>query len=65
MTRSLSFLIFLAACSPPPEQPQLQTYGAVFPTCVLLCRAAITTAELAEGASQTTTNQASSQLGGP
>lgn len=62
MPRVIIFLL-LAGCSPPPNQDRLQTYGAVFPVCILACRAAITTADLEAGASQTTTNQASSALG--
>jgi hypothetical protein len=34
-------LVFLlcttAACSPPPEQPDLNTYGAIQPVCLFWC----------------------------
>lgn len=52
-----------AGCSSPDPQPSLQSYGAIFPICVLFCRAAITSADIAEGASQTTTLQSSSSTG--
>jgi hypothetical protein len=64
MKKAFLFVV-LAGCSSPPEQPRLQTYGAIFPACLFLCRAAITSAELAEGAAQTTTNQAASSVGSP
>jgi hypothetical protein len=65
MKKLIFAFALLAGCSPPPEQPDLQSYGVVFPVCILQCRANITSANLAQGASQSTTNQSSSQTGTP
>lgn len=45
--------VLLAACSTPPEQPALLTYGAGTPTCVLFCTSSAIFADLAEGAAIT------------
>lgn len=35
--RKLLVLLFLTGCSPPPEQPDLNTYGVILPLCILWC----------------------------
>lgn len=35
----------LTACSPPPEQPDLNTYGAIQPICILGCNLHMTLTE--------------------
>jgi hypothetical protein len=52
----------LAACSPPPEQPDLNTYGAIQPLCVLGCRQTLTLTE-GDGAVGTLTTEVSQQEG--
>lgn len=45
MVRLSLVLLLLAGCSPPPEQPDLNTYGAVQPLCLALCRIIFTLTE--------------------
>lgn len=65
MIRLVIATLALAGCSPPLEQPSLQTYGSVFPACVVLCNSRVSTATLAEGATQssseTTTKSVNNQ----
>lgn len=37
MKKLIAFLA-LAGCSPPPEQPDLNTYGAIQPFCLFWCQ---------------------------
>lgn len=37
--------LMLAGCSPPPEQPDLNTYGAVQPICLIGCNLHLTLTE--------------------
>jgi hypothetical protein len=46
-------LLALAACSPPPEQPSLLTYGAGTPACIIFCTSSAIFADLAESAAIT------------
>jgi hypothetical protein len=43
--RAIALVLTLSACSPPPEQPDLNTYGAIQPLCVLWCRQTLTLTE--------------------
>lgn len=45
MIAFFAFMVFLAGCSAPPEQPDLNTYGAVQPLCLLGCRITFTLTE--------------------
>ena len=38
MVRLIALLFLLSACSPPPEQPDLNTYGAIQPLCLFGCQ---------------------------
>lgn len=38
-------VVVLEGCSVPPEQPDLNTYGAIQPLCVLGCRITFTLSE--------------------
>lgn len=38
LMRAIVFLMTLGACSSPPEQPDLNTYGAIQPLCILWCQ---------------------------
>jgi hypothetical protein len=51
---ALTLVLTLAACSPPPEQPALLTYGTGTPTCLLFCTSSAVFADLAESAQITT-----------
>jgi hypothetical protein len=62
MTRVIiTALLLLTACSPPPEQPELQTYGTGTPTCILFCTAS---AVFAEGSQITNTLGDTTATGG-
>ena len=45
MVRLSLVLLLLAGCSPPPEQPDLNTYGALQPLCLFGCRQTFTLTE--------------------
>lgn len=45
MVALFALLAFLAGCSMPPDQPDLNTYGAVQPLCLLGCRITFTLTE--------------------
>lgn len=45
MTRVILILLALSACTKPPEQPDLNTYGMLQPVCILLCRQSQTLTE--------------------
>ena len=34
----IALLLLLSACSTPPEQPDLNTYGAIQPLCLFWCQ---------------------------
>jgi hypothetical protein len=36
--RKILVMLVLAGCSPPPEQPDLNTYGVLQPLCLFFCR---------------------------
>lgn len=50
LTTLLPLVLILAACSPPPEQPALLTYGTGTPACILFCTSSAVFADLAESA---------------
>jgi hypothetical protein len=62
MLRALITLLALAACSPPPEQPDLNTYGALQPLCVFWCRQTLTVTE-GDGSSGETITTTISEAG--
>lgn len=53
--RKLLVVLMLAGCGQPPEQPELLTYGAGAPTCLLFCTVSTIFADLAESSQLTTT----------
>lgn len=55
MIRAAFPLALLAGCSTPPEQPELLTYGAGTPSCIIFCTSSAIFADLAESA-QITSN---------
>ena len=59
----LPLTLLLAACSAVPEQPRLQSYGAVNPICLILCTTSTTSADL-EGGSQQNITSSTTATGG-
>jgi len=63
-----SLLIFIcfvstASCSPPPEQPELRTYGNIFPLCLIICEVHTVTNDADPGAT-VTANTSDTSTGG-
>lgn len=56
-------LSFLGACEA-PEQPDLNTYGAVLPVCVLACFQTFTLTEADGATGSLSSNVSTSQTGG-
>jgi hypothetical protein len=53
------WFVLVAGCADPADTPRLQTYGALFPTCIIACKATVTSADLDGGSSQNISTTAS------
>lgn len=62
---SAALLAALGACSPPPEQPDLNTYGAIQPICVLGCNLHLTLTEGDAAGAVTSSVTSTDQIGKP
>lgn len=51
--KHVMIFLLLAACSPPPEQPSLLTYGTGTPLCVIFCTSSAIFAEQGEASAIT------------